>query len=72
MSKTESITDLISQRNRYKQALERIGKHEPDAREMVARGFHNTTLAIDLAGIANEALNPPVAAVVGIGCEASK
>lgn len=37
-------------------ALRKIGAYETDAREMVAKGFHNTTLAIDLAGMANAAL----------------
>lgn len=37
--------------------LRRIGAHEKGAREMVAKGFHNTTLAIDLAGMANAVLS---------------
>lgn len=37
-------------------ALRKIGAYEKDAREMVAKGFHNTTLAIDLSGMANAAL----------------
>jgi len=32
--------------------LQRIAGREPLAREMVAAGFHNTSLAIDLAGMA--------------------
>lgn len=39
-----------------REALRKIGAYEKDAREMVAKGFHNTTLAIDLSGMANAAL----------------
>ena len=38
-------------------ALRHIGSYNKDARHMVEKGFHNTTLAIDLSDYANAALS---------------
>ena len=41
---------------RLRAALRHIGNYNKDARHMVEKGFHNTTLAIDLSDYANAAL----------------
>lgn len=48
--------ELTRERDRLRAALEWIASRESEARDAVAKGFHNTTFAIDLAGHAAAAL----------------
>lgn len=53
---TGKFTRACARIRELEAALRKIGAYETYAREMVAKGFHNTTLAIDLAGMANTAI----------------
>lgn len=51
--------DAADEIERLHAALKAIADREPQAREAVAKGWHNTTFAIDLAGMARSALDVP-------------